>query len=227
MKNSENKFDMGKPNPKSELVELTCPGDPGLSSAGSLADAVNQKGLTEHRPLRPQEFNAWFEAEAPKIFRQFKYKTGRKEDAEDLLQDVFLRGWTKMRDGEFLNDKPGGYLWGIANNLWKEFSRNRKKRSGEVSMSEFSYDGDDEPLWEEDRFLPPAADEMAEFESKDLVDQLLGGLTREQKESVEHFMEEKRRPSGTGNTPEARASRKHLYFARKKLKSMDTNDLTN
>ena len=63
MENSENTFEMGKPNAESELVDLTCPGDPAsddteLPSAHlvaiSLVEAVNQEGLTEHRPLRPQ-----------------------------------------------------------------------------------------------------------------------------------------------------------------------------
>jgi RNA polymerase sigma-70 factor (ECF subfamily) len=74
-----------------------------------------------------QEFEALFEAHYVLIYRTAYGITGRVEDAEDVVQTVFLRLLKQDRPLDFLKN-PGGYLYRAAVNLSLTVVQKRQQR---------------------------------------------------------------------------------------------------
>ena len=69
-----------------------------------------------------QSFEEFFEAESRAMFRRLCLVTGDRHDAEEVLQDAFLKvfeGWDRIRQME----DPTGYLYRTAFNLCTRRSR--------------------------------------------------------------------------------------------------------
>ena len=62
------------------------------------------------------EFELFFEAERRRLFRALYVMTGSGHEAEELLQDAFLRIWERW-DRVSVMDDPVGYLYRAAMNL--------------------------------------------------------------------------------------------------------------
>lgn len=69
-----------------------------------------------------QSFEEFFEAESRAMFRRLCLVTGNRHDAEEVMQDAFLKvfeRWDRVRQME----DPTGYLYRTAFNVFKRRSR--------------------------------------------------------------------------------------------------------
>ena len=79
------------------------------------------------------EFELFFEAERRRLFRALYVMTGSGHEAEELLQDAFLRIWERW-DRVSVMDDPVGYLYRAAMNLARSRFR-RIIRAARVPIS--------------------------------------------------------------------------------------------
>lgn len=86
---------------------------------GTLSGAV--VGETSHEARR---FEAFFEAEQRRLYGTLCLATGNRAEAEELMQEAFLRLWERWDSVRGLED-PVGYLYRTAFNLF----RNRLRRA--------------------------------------------------------------------------------------------------
>ena len=74
-----------------------------------------------------------YDAHADAIFRHCYFKTGERELAQDLTQDVFLKAWSYMqRQHPILNMRA--FLYRLADNLVIDWYRKRKSPSLDVLL---------------------------------------------------------------------------------------------
>src|SRR4029079_19354832 len=86
------------------------------------------------------EFELFFEAERRRLFRALYVMTGSGHEAEELLQDAFLRLWERW-DRVSVMDDPVGYLYRAAMNL----ARSRVRRIIRAARVPLSQGGSGEP----------------------------------------------------------------------------------
>jgi RNA polymerase sigma-70 factor (ECF subfamily) len=79
--------------------------------------------LTEAIEQDPGFWRAAYQSHAPAVLAFLRHRLGRREDAEDLLQETFVRA---IRSGSFDGDNLRGYLLRTAHNLW--VNRQRRPR---------------------------------------------------------------------------------------------------
>ncbi len=81
------------------------------------------------RPIRVAPtaltFEGFFDSESPVLFRRLCLLTGNHAEAEDVMQDAFLRVWERW-DRVSEMDDPTGYLYRTAMNVFR--SRYRRAR---------------------------------------------------------------------------------------------------
>jgi RNA polymerase sigma factor (sigma-70 family) len=66
-----------------------------------------------------RSFEAFYDAESRLLFRRLWLVTGNRAEAEELMQDAFLRVWERWdRVGRM--DEPVGYLYRTAMNLFRK-----------------------------------------------------------------------------------------------------------
>src|SRR5215831_8492796 len=75
----------------------------------------------------PQEVDALFREHAPLVYRAAFSVTARSEDAEDVVQTLFLRLWHRGLPPEF-GKNPKGYLYRSAINLALNSVRARRRQ---------------------------------------------------------------------------------------------------
>lgn len=74
-----------------------------------------------------------YDAHADAIFRHCYFKTGERELAQDMTQDVFLKAWSYMQlQHPILNMRA--FLYRLADNLVIDWYRKRKSQSLDVLM---------------------------------------------------------------------------------------------
>ena len=61
----------------------------------------------------------------PELYRYCRRLTGNVWDAEDLVQDTVVRGFSVLSRTQTTIDNPRGYLVRIATNLWVDAARRR------------------------------------------------------------------------------------------------------
>jgi len=76
----------------------------------------------------PRDFDAFFEEHYVLVYRTAYGVTGRVEDAEDVVQTVFLRLLQREKPRELLKN-PRGYLYRAAVNLSLTIVQNRRRRA--------------------------------------------------------------------------------------------------
>lgn len=74
------------------------------------------------REVETPAFEAFFEAEGPRLFRAMRLLTGNTAEAEDCCQDAFFRVWQRW-DRVGVMDNPSGYLYRTALNGYRRRSR--------------------------------------------------------------------------------------------------------
>lgn len=85
-----------------------------------------------------QKFENLYEAEADAVYRFCLYKTSRKDVAEDLVQESFVRLWNSLSEGKTI-DNLKAFLYQITRNLITDFYRKKKALSLD-SMAEQGYE---------------------------------------------------------------------------------------
>ena len=92
-----------------------------------------------------ERFLETYDTHADSIFRFCLMKVSRREVAEDLTQDTFMRFWQSVRDGKCI-DNDRAFLYTIARNLIIDWYRKKKEASldelAEAGL-EFAGDGKD------------------------------------------------------------------------------------
>jgi RNA polymerase sigma-70 factor, ECF subfamily len=66
-----------------------------------------------------RSFEAFYDAESQTLFRRLWLVTGNRAEAEELMQDAFLRVWERW-DQVGTMDDPLGYLYRTAMNLFRK-----------------------------------------------------------------------------------------------------------
>ena len=67
----------------------------------------------------PLEFEDFVGSEHGRLFRALYLMTGDREEAEEVMQDAFLRVWERWGKVAAMDD-PTGYLFRTAMNLWRK-----------------------------------------------------------------------------------------------------------
>jgi RNA polymerase sigma-70 factor (ECF subfamily) len=122
-------------------------------------------GRHEDAPYAIFTFEDFFEKESPTLFRRLCLVTGNREEAEDVMQDAFLRlyeRWDRVSEVE----DPVGYLYRTAFNVFN-------KRSRRAALAVRRAVG-----------LMPSIDEFAAADARQLVSQALARLTPRQRAAL-------------------------------------------
>ena len=111
-------------------------------------------------------FDAFFVEEHERLFKALYFVTGNREDAEELMQEAFLRLWERWHEIDRIDD-PTAYLFRVALNAF----RSRRRRAATAI-----------------RKLTPVAevgrDEFTDAEMRADVRQLLIGCTPRQRAAL-------------------------------------------
>ena len=150
-------------------------------------------------------FETFYEAEARTLFRRLWLVTGNRAEAEELMQDAFLKVWERWdRVGGM--DDPVGYLYRTAMNLFRKRYRRamlaiRRSVGITPSSDDFSDADDRETVRHILATLPPrqraalVLTEMLGFTSKEAGDALgitdgaIRSLTRHGRDAFRRVME--------------------------------------
>ena len=112
-----------------------------------------------------RDFEEFVQAESSRLYRALFLLTGARHEAEELMQDAFLRVWERW-DRVGAMDDATGYLFRTAMNLW----RNRLRRAGLALRTAVR--------------LAPSEDPFAAVEDQDAVFRALRKLTRNQRAAI-------------------------------------------
>ena len=150
-------------------------------------------------------FEAFYDAEARSLFRRLWLVTGNRAEAEELMQDAFLKVWERWdRVGGM--DDPVGYLYRSAMNLFRKRYRRavlaiRRSVGLTPSSDDFSDADDRQTVRHVLASLPPrqraalVLTEMLGFSSKEAGDALgvtdatIRSLTRHGRDAFRKMME--------------------------------------
>ena len=112
-----------------------------------------------------EAFEAFFDAERIRLLGALIVMTGNKAEAEELLQDAFLKVWERW-DRVAAMENPIGYLYRTALNL----HRRRLRRASVAMRKAFN--------------LLPDVDDLAGVDTRDEAVRLLGRLTPRERAAI-------------------------------------------
>jgi RNA polymerase sigma-70 factor, ECF subfamily len=110
-------------------------------------------------------FDEFFEDEHERLFKALYFVTGNRQDAEELMQDAFMKLWERWDQIDRISD-PTGYLFRVALNGFR-----MRRRRAATALRKFA------PAMEE-------RDLFAEAEMRADVQRLLLGLTVRQRAAL-------------------------------------------
>jgi RNA polymerase sigma factor (sigma-70 family) len=110
-------------------------------------------------------FDTFFEDEHERLFKALYFVTGNRQDAEELMQDAFLKLWERW-DRIHLIDDPTGYLFRVALNGF----RMRRRRTAMAIRKVVP--------------VPETRDAFLDAEMRADVRQLLLGITPRQRAAL-------------------------------------------
>jgi RNA polymerase sigma-70 factor, ECF subfamily len=113
----------------------------------------------------PRSFEVFFASEHARLFGALCLVTGDRSEAEEIMQDAFLRVWERWDRISGLDD-PQAYLFRTAMNVF----RNRYRRAALAVRRTVS--------------LAPTEDAFATVEDRDVVVRTLRDLTSDQRAAV-------------------------------------------
>lgn len=97
-------------------------------------------------PEASRTFEAFYDAQSRLLFRRLWLVTGNRAEAEELMQDAFLRIWERW-DRVGAMDDPVGYLYRTAMNLFRDRYRRAllaiRRSVGVASAQDDFADADD------------------------------------------------------------------------------------
>jgi RNA polymerase sigma-70 factor (ECF subfamily) len=103
-----------------------------------------------------------------KIFRLTMNITGNREDAEDAMQDAFLKSYSHLKD---FQGNSRFYTWLVRIAANEALMRLRKRRPNQVSL--------DEPIEGEDDFMPREVEDWGPSPEQRLAQTELQGILRQ------------------------------------------------
>jgi len=112
----------------------------------------------------PQRFEDFFHAEHARLFGALCFATGVRHEAEEIMQDAFLRMWERWDEGRF--DDPSAHLFRTAMNVF----RNRYRRSALGLRKTLG--------------ITPSEDAFANVDDRDLLVRLLRELMPDQRAAL-------------------------------------------
>jgi RNA polymerase sigma-70 factor (ECF subfamily) len=110
-------------------------------------------------------FEAFYDAEAETLFRRMWLVTGNRSEAEELMQDAFLKVWERW-DRVGAMDDPVGYLYRTAMNLF----RKRYRRAMLAIRRTVGH--------------APPADDFSDVDERETVRRVLAGLPPRQRAAL-------------------------------------------
>jgi RNA polymerase sigma-70 factor, ECF subfamily len=131
---------------------------------GTLARDPRRAGHGAKVAEAPQTFEEFFGSEHARLFRALCFVTGDRHEAEEIMQDAFLRLWERWDEPRF--DDPSAYLFRTAMNVF----RNRYRRTALGLRKTLS--------------ITPSDDAFATIDDRDLVVRTLRDLTADQRAAV-------------------------------------------
>ena len=132
---------------------------------GSLRAVPATEVLTTGMAEGPRSFEDFFGAEHTRLFGALCLVTGDRHEAEEVMQDAFLRLWERW-DRVAVVDDPSAYLFRTAMNVF----RNRYRRA-RLSLRRTIN-------------LAPSEDALATVEDRDVVVRALKDLNPDQRAAV-------------------------------------------
>jgi RNA polymerase sigma factor (sigma-70 family) len=127
--------------------------------------AVPQPASEADAASTAEAFEAFFDAERVRLLGALMVMTGNRAEAEELLQDAFLKVWERW-DQVVAMENPTGYLYRTALNLYR-----RRLRRASVAMRKSLN-------------LLPDVDELAGVDIRDEAVRLLGKLTPRERAAI-------------------------------------------
>jgi RNA polymerase sigma-70 factor, ECF subfamily len=112
-----------------------------------------------------RNFEAFYDAESRTLFRRLWLVTGNRSEAEELMQDAFLKVWERWDRVDAMDD-PVGYLYRIAMNLFR-------KRYRRAVMAVRRTSG-----------LAPSRDDFADADDRQTVRRVLATLPPRQRAAL-------------------------------------------
>lgn len=109
----------------------------------------------------------------PKIFRLAQHITGSEADAEDVLQETFLKAFSKL--GQFQRNSRF-YTWLVRIALNESFMRLRKRRTNVVSLDQEIDTGEDTVPRDVADWHPNPEQQYARSELQQILDRAIGSL---------------------------------------------------
>ena len=116
-------------------------------------------------PAPPESFRAFFEIHQPTLFRALWLVSRNRHEAEEVMQDAFLRVWERWERVAPMED-PTGYLYRTAMNLFRSRVRRARLALRRVGRA----------------VLPD--DELRTVEQRDMLVRALGALTLRQRAAI-------------------------------------------
>jgi RNA polymerase sigma factor (sigma-70 family) len=156
-----------------------------VTGNGTLANACRREPLVldgesarpEHRPPSDSDrlLAELYRAESPKLVRIMSRRTGDREEAQDLVQDVFYRFARLGQRGAGALERPQAYLRRIATNLLKDRAKIASRRGAALHVV-----ADEETL--------AGPDLHGLLESRDMLNRLEAAMMRLRPRTREIFM---------------------------------------
>jgi RNA polymerase sigma-70 factor (ECF subfamily) len=122
------------------------------------------EGQTDPREEDPS-FERFFEAERTKLFGALAVMSGNRAEAEEVMQDAFLRVWERW-DRVSAMESPEGFLYRTALNVHR-----KRLRRAAIAVRKATT-------------LLPENDALGGVEMRDEVARLLRGLTQREREAI-------------------------------------------
>src|SRR5919109_3033778 len=124
---------------------------------------VRQPTVTGEKqaPAEPASFEEFFRAEHVRLFRALYLVTGGAQEAEDIMQESFVKVWERWDRVAAMEDRVG-YLYRTAMNTW----RSRARRAMRAAKRPLVRAG--------------GTDQLASIEERDAVVRILRTLSRRQ-----------------------------------------------
>jgi len=110
-------------------------------------------------------FEDFFDVERARLFGALSVMTGNRHEAEEIMQDAFLRLWERWERVSAM-DEPVGFLYRTAMNLYR-----KRLRRAAVAMRKVAN-------------LLPSDDALAAVEARDQATRLLRTLTPREREAL-------------------------------------------
>ena len=124
--------------------------------------------LADALPVQPEvvtSFEGFYEAESQILFRRLWLITANRAEAEEIMQEAFLKVWERWDRVGSMED-PVGYLYRTAMNVFRQrYRRTRLAIRRTIGSA-------------------PAHDDFADVEDQDLVGRILGSLPARQRAAL-------------------------------------------